>query len=143
MTTRDNPVLGQDLVSVGWKALGLAGSGALADKFVWPAVKNVVPGQGAVSQMAHGATTFVTAVLLGKGVSMMGQRTIGHDLTEGGVILGIGEVIASVLPGFAVSGSFPTALAFEAPVRLAPGPATPASNAPALPAATGRVFSGV
>lgn len=147
--TRANPgVFGQDLVSIGWKALGLVGSGAVADKFIWPMVKNVAPGQGAVSQLMHGITTFGTAIALGAGVGAMGQRAIGRDITEGGAILGVGEAIGSVVPGFTVSGTFPTALPAISPAALKAANGTAMlnapTNAPAISApVNGRVYSGI
>lgn len=149
MATRRNPanpgLFGQDVASLGWKALGLVSSGALADKFAWPLVQRFAPGQGVVSQVAHGLTTFATAVLLGRGVGMMGQRSIGNDLAQGGSILGVGEMIGSVVPGFTVSGTFPTALPLRPTVPMLPPPNGVTTNAPAIaaPGQGARVYSGI
>ena len=134
MAKRNPSLLGQDLVKLGKQAVGLVGAGALNDKFLWPAVKGFVPGGGILSQAAHGVGTLASALLIGKGADVLGQRALGNDLQAGGRLLGGGELIGSVVPGFTVSGSFPTSFPFQRPVVSVEAPGGPLLLTPATPA---------
>ena len=117
---------GKDLIELGTMAAGLAATASLNEKFLWPVVKNVAPGTGMLSQIAHGAANLVTAGILGKLVSMAGQHRIGENLQLGGQVLGAGEIVLSPIPGATVTGSFPTSFPWRAPsAALAPTAAVP------------------
>lgn len=150
MARRNPSLFGQDLIKRGKQALGLAVTAGVNEKFVWPQLKNAVPGGGMGSQVAHGLTNIGVAFGVGKLFGMVGQRNLGELMQEGGTILGVGEIILSPIPGATIAGSFPTSLPWGKtpavtppvnPLLLSPG------NGPALPAVStvglGHTFSGI
>lgn len=155
MATRNNPKLfGQDLVGAGVKALGAVASAAVNDKFLWPTLRNMIPGAGVPSQLAHAGATLVAAAVIGKGADMVGQRKLGDDLQQGGTIMGIADGVGAFVPGFSLTGKFPTSLQLPktaaAPAALNPGNTNTglpsgagAVPTPVAPNVTGQTFSGI
>lgn len=127
MAKRNPSLFGEDLVKRGKQAVGLALTAGVTDKFVWPHLKQMAPGSGMASQVAHGATDIGVAWAIGQGLKMLGQAALGRDFQDGGTVLGIGEVVLSPIPGASISGNFPTSFPnFMKPAAVAPA-ATPSA----------------
>lgn len=107
---RRNPdFLGEDLVTVGWQALGLGASGAVNDKVVAPLVSRVVPGNfsgGAMGKLVDAFTTAIAAWGVGEVVGFA-SRNVGRKLKHGGFILAGGKALSAFIPGYGLSANFP------------------------------------
>jgi hypothetical protein len=129
---RDNPELfGEDLVALGWTAVGLTVSGWANDKVVAPVARRFITTlptpDNTVGKLVDAATTAVAALLSGTVVGMVDRR-IGRHFLRGGLMLGVAKVISAFVPGFSLSGSIPLP-SIQLPFLGAPSaPAVPSGS---------------
>ena len=121
LTARNPEIVGVDIVEAAWVALGIPAAGLVDDKLVFPLVKQLVPqitANETVGKLADAGTTAASAWGVGTAVGML-DYTIGKRLKYGGVLYAVGKVIASLVPGFSISGTFPKSLPWQQQQALA------------------------
>ena len=107
--TRSNPDLfGEDLVPLGWEALGIGIAAFGNDRIVGPIARQVLPVSSAVAEgkLVDALTTAATGWAAGEVVGMA-SRPAGNRVRRGGVLLGVAKLISAFVPGFSISASFP------------------------------------
>jgi hypothetical protein len=113
-----NPVYvgGEDLISLGWAAVGLTLSAYTNDKVVAPVTHRVFrtlpSGDSFVGKLIDAVTTGMSSFVVGWVVGLVNRR-VGRNMFHGGMILAAGKVISAFIPGFAISaqaGFLPSSL---------------------------------
>lgn len=106
---RDNPVnpfdiFGEDVVTILWMAIGLAGTQLVDDKLVTPVIGPLIPASsGVIGEVVDVITTGLSAWALGEIVSFADGH-VGRRMRQGGMVLAGGKLIAIPVPGFKITG---------------------------------------
>lgn len=132
---RNPDVFGEDVVGLGWSALGLAFTAGLDDHVVAPALKPLTAsfaGSGMAAKVVDSVSTGVSAFAIGEVVGMV-DSAVGRRMKLGGMILAAGRFISAFVPGFQISSTVPTSVSglLSHPAAAGGKVATASSGSPA------------
>ncbi|MDA8189774.1 MAG: hypothetical protein M0T85_16665 [Dehalococcoidales bacterium] len=136
-----NPtLLGEDLESMAWRAVGVGVSAFASDNILSPIAQKIIPGatNGMEAKLVDAGATMASGYVTGELVGMVSQK-VGRHIRYGGILLGVAKVISAFIPGFSISAKIPVPPGF--PSLTAPQQAAKEIAAPAAGSVASKYFS--
>lgn len=152
---RSNPgttVYGEDLKEAAELAVGIAGSGYVADKLLTPVLGGVVGGplhaDNLMGQVVNVVTTFAAGLVGSEALRLFGMNRFARNFRKGGAIFASAKAISIPIKNFQLSSTFPDIPGISAiAARFSPPPPPEkalangtAAAIPAMSVSTSAVF---